>query len=146
MIYSYKGNTPTALPDRIRLSNGSTRTDRSTFTDDEIADAGYILIDLYPTDVDPLSERVIWNSNTIKWEKIVLSDGEKVQLLNNKWNAIREERNLYLKESDILVLRELEHEAVISEKLKTYRQELRDITLQTDPYNIAWPSLTTTEL
>jgi hypothetical protein len=32
MLYSYQGAEPAALPHRIRLSDGSTRTDASTFT------------------------------------------------------------------------------------------------------------------
>jgi hypothetical protein len=40
--YSKNNEYPTdGLPFRIVLSNGSTRTDPSTFTSDEIADAGY---------------------------------------------------------------------------------------------------------
>lgn len=42
MLYSYQGQFPQPLPHRIRLSNGMTRTDVTTFTPEEIADAGYI--------------------------------------------------------------------------------------------------------
>ena len=41
MLYSYRTCWPQVLPFRIRLSDGSTRTDPSTFTAEEIADAGY---------------------------------------------------------------------------------------------------------
>ena len=36
------------LPNRIRLSNGETRTDKETFTESELKDAGYVFTDLYP--------------------------------------------------------------------------------------------------
>ena len=42
MLYSYKSQYPTELPFRIRLSDGSTRTDPTTFTPEDILDAGYI--------------------------------------------------------------------------------------------------------
>ena len=32
MLYSYNGEYPTDIPERIRLSDGSTRTDSSTYT------------------------------------------------------------------------------------------------------------------
>ena len=44
MLYSYNGEYPTDIPERIRLSDGSTRTDSSTYTEEEIADAGYVYV------------------------------------------------------------------------------------------------------
>ena len=41
MLYSFQQQRPAALPFRIRLSNGFTRTDPASFTAAEIADAGY---------------------------------------------------------------------------------------------------------
>lgn len=42
-LYSKNNQYPTHIPHRITLSDGSTRTDASSFTEAEIADAGYIL-------------------------------------------------------------------------------------------------------
>lgn len=42
-LYSKNGQYPKPLPHRITLSNGTTRTDVSTFTAEEISDAGYVL-------------------------------------------------------------------------------------------------------
>jgi hypothetical protein len=42
MLYSLNGAYPKFLPKRIILSNGTTRTDPTTFTPEEIADAGYV--------------------------------------------------------------------------------------------------------
>jgi hypothetical protein len=44
MLYSLNGAYPKPLPKRIVLSNGTTRTDPTTFTPEEIADAGYIQV------------------------------------------------------------------------------------------------------
>ena len=50
-FYSYKEQYPLIwdeLPHRIRLSNGRTRTDKESFTKEELKDAGYALVDRYP--------------------------------------------------------------------------------------------------
>lgn len=41
MLYTLNGQYPTQLPFRITLSDGRVRTDHTTFTPEEIADAGY---------------------------------------------------------------------------------------------------------
>jgi len=49
--YSYNGNYPVIwdeIPDRIRLSNGNTKTDKETFTEEDLKDAGYVFTDIYP--------------------------------------------------------------------------------------------------
>ncbi|MFZ9061685.1 MAG: hypothetical protein ACO218_10750 [Steroidobacteraceae bacterium] len=40
MLYSHHAATPAPLPHRIRFPDGSTRTDRATFTADELERAG----------------------------------------------------------------------------------------------------------
>ncbi|MDP3717082.1 MAG: hypothetical protein Q8T13_04850 [Acidobacteriota bacterium] len=62
------GQTPDALPFRIRLSNGLTRTDPTTFTAEEIADAGYVLAPERP-EPDP-GRRVVWDSGV--WTQVPL--------------------------------------------------------------------------
>lgn len=41
MLYSYNGQQPAPLPFRITLPNGFTRTDPTTFTEDELSLAGF---------------------------------------------------------------------------------------------------------
>ncbi len=41
MLYSFNGSRPAPLPFRITLPNGFTRTDPSTFTEEEITAAGF---------------------------------------------------------------------------------------------------------
>ena len=51
-LYSYKTEYPTTkIPEMITLSDGSTRTDSSTFTSDELLDAGYVEVS-NPPDYD----------------------------------------------------------------------------------------------
>jgi hypothetical protein len=59
MLYSYQSQYPRPLPFRITLSSGQTRTDPSTFTAEEIADAGYTLAPDKPVVSYP--EYVRWN-------------------------------------------------------------------------------------
>jgi hypothetical protein len=65
MLYSLNGKFPSTIPFRITLSDGRTRTDSSTFTEEEIADAGYVLVDNPPQ----ITENQIcsWNSELLSW-------------------------------------------------------------------------------
>lgn len=60
-LYSKNGQHPKPLPHRIFLSNGMSRTDNTTFTPEEIADAGYVLAPDKPT-VQPW-QALRWNNN-----------------------------------------------------------------------------------
>tara|TARA_R100000231_G_C5313971_1_gene161326 strand:- start:59 stop:331 length:273 start_codon:yes stop_codon:yes gene_type:complete len=51
-FYSNKKNYPVSwnkLSNRIRLSNGNTRTDKTTYTEAELIDAGYAIVDAPPS-------------------------------------------------------------------------------------------------
>lgn len=61
------------------------------------------------------------------------SDSEKTA---QKWVMVREERNIKLQETDWRASSDL----TLSDDWKTYRQALRDITTQSDPDNITWPT------
>ena len=50
ILVSINHNMPELPPDRIRLSNGLTRTDPSTYTIEELQDAGYIIVNQKPQD------------------------------------------------------------------------------------------------
>jgi hypothetical protein len=57
-----------------------------------------------------------------------------------KWRAIREKRNRLLLESDWTQLPDSPLSEEKRLEWKTYRQELRDITNYTSPYEIIWPN------
>ena len=61
------------------------------------------------------------------------SDSEKTA---QKWALVRAERNSKLQETDWRASSDL----TLSDDWKTYRQALRDITTQSDPDNITWPT------
>lgn len=50
ILVSINGNMPELPPDRIRLSSGLTRTDSSSYTIEELQDAGYIVVNPKPQD------------------------------------------------------------------------------------------------
>lgn len=54
-----------------------------------------------------------------------------------QWDSIRAERNRKLADCDWTQLPDAPVDAAA---WATYRQELRDITTQTDPFNITWPT------
>tara|TARA_R100000353_G_scaffold3362_4_gene5210 strand:- start:2367 stop:2636 length:270 start_codon:yes stop_codon:yes gene_type:complete len=58
------------------------------------------------------------------------------QILADQWNQVRFQRNEKLAETDWRASSDL----TLSDDWKSYRQALRDITTQSDPYNIAWPT------
>ena len=61
---------------------------------------------------------------------------EQTTLINNKWGEVRIERERKLKDTDWRASSDL----TLSDDWKNYRQALRDITTQSDPFNITWPT------
>ena len=142
-LYSYKGNYPEVLPQRIRLSNGLTRTNTATFTAEEIADVGYILAENPPAHNE--LQKLIWSGT--QWQVIDFTEEEIAAIVAAEWKTIREKRDILLKEVDWRVLRyesqkRLGVEITDSiENLDRYAQELRVVTKQDNPQSIVWPTL-----
>tara|TARA_B100000212_G_scaffold292296_1_gene234258 strand:- start:14 stop:451 length:438 start_codon:yes stop_codon:yes gene_type:complete len=61
---------------------------------------------------------------------------EQTALTNEKWIAIRLERDRRLQITDWRASSDL----TLSDDWKTYRQALRDVPTQSDPFNITWPT------
>ena len=139
MLYSKNGDYPTILPNRIRMSNGFTRTGRDTFTEEEIKDSGYISVPDKPQ--AKIYQEIRWISIELKWDVIKLEKNivaEKIRELRYKliqdelWKIERynSEIRLGLEPTDNI------------EAIDKYIQELRDITKQKKfPYEITWPTL-----
>lgn len=101
MLYSYKGNYPQSLPFRIRLSNGSTRTDPSTFSQEEIEDAGYTEVLNEPSITS--NQILSWDSQNIQW---VIRDKTE-QELENELNNAKQSRLTYISENRDSTLNQL---------------------------------------
>ena len=57
-----------------------------------------------------------------------------------QWTAIRSERDRRLNETDWVSIRAADTATPMSAEWAAYRQALRDITTQTDPFSITWPT------
>lgn len=71
------------------------------------------------------------------WAQIDASEIEIEQRVNDKWVEVRDMRNELLSECDWTQLSDIPTET--KNIWNNYRQELRDITNQTNPFNIIWP-------
>lgn len=134
MLYSHNGNFPTVLPDRIRLSNGMTRTDSSTFTTEEITDAGYTEVSNPPSYDYP---------NVLEWVagSWVVRAPNNSDIMN-QWTLIQAEAVRLLSQTDYKVLKAVESGIPLSTPWIDYRQALRDIynnVNNLDPFFINWP-------
>lgn len=65
-LYSLNNQEPTELPFRIKLPDGTTRTDPTTFTQEEIAAAGYVIAPDKPA-VTSKYTAITWNGTS--WDE-----------------------------------------------------------------------------
>ena len=83
---------------------------------------------------------VVEGNEVVQYEQIRPKTEEELNRENEGyWVGVRSKRNILLQESDWT---QLPDSPISSEKMvrwQTYRQELRDVTNQTDPKNIIWP-------
>lgn len=61
------------------------------------------------------------------------------QLTDQQWDAVRSERDSKLQACDWTQLPDVPLTAEQKAEWVTYRQQLRDVTNQPDPFNITWP-------
>lgn len=61
--------------------------------------------------------------------------------LDREWGKVRVQRNQLLTETDYTQLSDTPITLQSKNNFQNYRQALRDITSQQDPYNITWPTL-----
>lgn len=124
---------------RLRFSNVS-------FPTPFVAPEGYVaVVDVTPPQIgvfqnlaegDPAEIDGQW---TRQW---IVSDATEEQIANiteARWSGVRTDRNERLAACDWWVTKAAETNATISVEQYTYRQALRDITNQADPFNIIWP-------
>jgi hypothetical protein len=131
-LYSYQGQEPQELPHRIRLSDGRSRTDSSTFTEEEIIDAGFTGPYERP-EYNSEIETQSWNYKLKKWDTIAIPD-------EVFWQKLRTERNSILKDSDWSQLSDAPLTSSQKTAWVTYRQALRDLPANTeDPKDITYP-------
>jgi hypothetical protein len=124
-LYSYKGETPRPLPNKIRLNDGTAPSDPSTFTDEQIAESGFTGPYVVP-DYDQTYQRMYWDSEKLEYiiEDIQRPGFEMTE--QEVWAGIRNVRNILLQESDWTIL----PDSPLTDKQRQaaiiYRQKLRD--------------------
>lgn len=142
MLYSKNGSYPSTLPFRIKLSSGFTRTDPSTFTPEEIEDAGYVAVE-EPPNIQS-NQVLIWTGSS--WFVRDKTEQELADELARKWYEVRAHRDRLLSEVDWRVMRYNSHLRLGVQpvddlaQLDAYAQALRDVTTQPSPINIDWPN------
>ena len=75
-------------------------------------------------------EHYKYNYGTNQWEKDELS----------AWAAVRNRRDNELNATDWVITKYKEVSSSVPEDWLIYRQALRDITNQADPFNVSWPT------
>jgi hypothetical protein len=145
-LYSYKQQYPTSLPFRITLSDGRTRTDPSSFTQGELLDAGYTLVEDQPSYT---SNQVLdWNSVGNSWTVRDKTEEELQAEANLHWTSIRQERDNKIQQVVWRYERYARYERLgiaqvdSIQALDNYIQILADLPeTQIDPFTIIWPNL-----
>jgi hypothetical protein len=132
MLYSLNGSRPATLPFRIHL-NGTTRTDPSSFTPEELKSAGFSGPYQEP-EYNSKTQILDWNGN----EYFVRP--YNTQELEEQWNKIRDQRNQLLKDCDWTQISDYNFDLENKEEWALYRQELRDLPeTQSNPFDIEFP-------
>ena len=132
-LYSHRQSTPAPLPHRIRFADGSTRTDASTFTPDELERAGYSGPYERP-ECNPKLETIDWDGEALEYIVRPYSFNE----LQTQHAKVRNQRIELLKASDWTQIADYDLGAD-REGWAAYRQALRDLADAATPFDITWP-------
>jgi hypothetical protein len=85
--------------------------------------------------------RTVYENEVVDEDQITEKTSEEIEReLRDAWDSVRSKRNYDLIACDWTQLEDAPFTEEKKLEWKTYRQALRDITLQTDPFNIIWPS------
>jgi hypothetical protein len=131
MLYSHNATTPAPLPHRIRFADGSTRTDASTFTPDELERAGYTGLYERP-ECNPKLETIDWDGTQFLVRPYNFDE------LQAQHAKVRQQRIELLKASDWTQIADYDLGAD-REAWAAYRQALRDLADAANPFDITWP-------
>ena len=108
---------------------------------DWIAEAGYYVISVWKP-YDHATEKLVpanphlFDGMCCLVEVEPLTAEELQARIDTQWQVVRTQRNQMLKDSDWTQLADAPVDKAV---WATYRQALRDITTQLDPFNITWP-------
>lgn len=138
MLYSHRQAEPARLPHRIRFADGSTRTDRTTFTADELERAGYTGPYERPT-CDYKTEMVDWDGTTLSYSVRPYNEAE----IAAQRARVREQRIRLLQGCDWTQITDYDLGLTPEARAEwaTYRQALRDLADAPNPFDLTWPPM-----
>ena len=91
MSYSYQAQEPQSLPNRVRLSDGSTRTSLNELSSSDLLLLGFTGPYTQPS-YNSSTEKVIWSSDDLQYQIVPLTQEEldalTAQELQNRINSI----------------------------------------------------------
>ena len=135
-LYSYNGEYPQELPNRLHMPDGSTKTDKSTFTDSDIINAGWIAVE-DPHEIN-YPNKLVWNN---EWVITEPSEDEK----SIRRYQLKQECIKLLSNTDYKVIKALEKNEALDPVYTLYRQNLRDFYNELnnieDPFNAKIPTI-----
>ena len=126
-----KENPNTSFPEDI---SGLDLSSFNVVTIEEVAKSSFDAKTQKITEGDPVLDSGKWKQT---WTVTSLTSDEITTNNNSQWSGVRGVRDELLAECDWRAC----SDRTMSEAWKTYRQSLRDITTQSDPYNITWPTV-----
>ena len=106
-LYTKNGCYPQIIPPIIELENGSTRSNPTTFTAEEIESAGWVLAPEVP-EYNISTHILNWDRETSTYVIEAISQEELDRAREFEWRGIREERNLLLAECDYMIIKAFE--------------------------------------
>lgn len=127
-LYSYDGQEPREIPNEITLSDGRSRTDRTTFTKEEIEDAGWVGPYTKP-DFDERTQFLRWDSDLVDWKVFDIPNEVSEPKYDNIEDFMRDLRSVRNSKLAVCDWTQLFDVGISTEKIidwKKYRQELRD--------------------
>lgn len=139
MLYSLNGQWPAELPQRIRMPDGTTRTDKSTFTESDIAAAGYVPANDPPATTQ--DQMLSWNGS--EWGVV---DAPLITT-EQKWQQVRQKRDTLINAISWRLERWSSQQRLGMQPvddiaaLDMYVQMLRLVPEQLDPDDIVWPEV-----
>jgi len=122
---------PTTIPDSLLEEFGVYKVELkdSGYDDDDSKD----VVEITPT---------LSGSVYVQTYQITDADSETIEKRKEiKWVEVRTKRNTLLSESDWTQFQDSPITGSTLTEWQTYRQSLRDVTTQSDPYNIVWPTI-----
>ena len=78
----------------------------------------------------------MWRHDIGSW----VDERTQQQRVSDQWAVARKKRDELLASTDWIAIKQAEQGGPVALEWRTYRQALRDITLQADPFSLTWPT------